>query len=264
MNALSLISNISLYIPHVFCNIDEARIAHIFDSLLLGKVSHVDFVPKADRNGKSYNAVYVHFDYWYNTVAAANFQEKVVNPEKEARLVYDEPWYWVILENKTNRVVFDEQAEDNELDEILDQMEECEQYMQQIPSDEDFNGYTTLIAADYALELERENAMLVKLNKKQVNTIEDLEEARFRHSKDSQYFQGERDYYLMMCNEVKEDNKELLWSNQNMEEKLEFLERENRLLIDDRVSLSHEAAYLRALLSQYEPNEKNQDKEMYH
>lgn len=106
--------------------------------------------------------------------------------------------------------------------------------------------------------------MLVKLNKKQVNTIEDLEEARFRHSKDSQYFQGERDYYLMMCNEVKEDNKELLWSNQNMEEKLEFLERENRLLIDDRVSLSHEAAYLRALLSQYEPNEKNQDKEMYH
>jgi len=266
MNALSTISNISLYIPHVFCNIDEARIEHIFDSLLLGKVSRTDFVPKTDRNGKIYNAVYVHFDYWYNTIAAENFQEKVMNPEKEARLVYDEPWFWIVLENKTNsnKVVFDEQAEDNELDEILDQMDECEQYMQQIPSVEDFNGYTTVIAEDYALELERENARLVKLDKKQVTTIADLEEARFRHSKDSQYFEGERDYYLMMYNQVKEDVSELLWSKQNMEEKLEFLERENRLLIDDRVSLSHEAAYLRALLSQYEPNEKNQDKEMYH
>ena len=261
MNALS---NISLYIPHVFKNIDEDRIARIFDLLLLGKVSHVDFVPKTDRCGKSYNAVYVHFEYWYNTVAAANFQEKVVNPEKEARLVYDEPWYWVVLENKTNRVVFDEQAEDNELDEILDQMEECEQYMQKIPSDEDFNGYTTLIAADYALELERENARLEKVIKKQTNKIEDLEEMRFRYRNDSLFFEGDRDHYLMMCEDLKQDKAELLYSNRYMEEKMEFLEKKNQLLIDDRVSLSHEAAYLRSVLSQYEPNEKNQDKEMYH
>ena len=264
MNALSFISNISLYIPHVFCNIDEARIAHIFDSLLLGKVSHVDFVPKTDRCGKSYNAVYVHFNYWYNTVAAANFQEKVRNPEKEARLVYDEPWYWVVLENKSNRVVFDEQEEENELDEILDQMEECEQYMQQIPSDEQFNGYTAIVALDYVLELERDRDMLMKVNKKQVNTIEDLEDDRFRHSRDSQFFEGERDHYLMMCNDLEQDNKELMCIKQDMYEKNEYLEHENRLLMDERISLSHEVAYLRELLAQYEPSEKNQDKEMYH
>jgi glutamate/tyrosine decarboxylase-like PLP-dependent enzyme len=265
MNALSFISNISLYIPHVFKNIDEARIAHIFDSLLLGKVSHVDFVPKTDRCGKSYNAVYVHFNYWYNTVAAANFQEKVRNPEKEARLVYDEPWYWVVLENKSNRVVFDEQEEENELDEILDQMEECEQYMQQIPSDEQFNGYTAIVALDYVLELERDRDMLMKVNKKQVNTIEDLEHARFRHSCDSQFFERERDHYLMVCDELKECIDELTQSNNKSWVKwADHLEHENRLLTDDKISLSHEVAYLRELLAQYEPSEKNQDKEMYH
>ena len=261
MNALS---NISLYIPHVFPNIDEDRIARIFDLLIIGKVSHVDFVSKTDSRGKSYNAVYVHFEYWYNNVAAANFQEKVVNPEKEARLVYDDPWYWVVLENKTNRVVFDEQEEDNELDEILDQMEDCEQYMQQIPSDEDFNDFTKFIATDYALKLERENARLEKVIKKQINKIDDLEESRLRYRNDILFFEGDRDHYLMMCRDLEQDKAELLYSNRYMEEKMEFLERENKLLLDDRVCLSNQVAYLKEVLAQYEPNEKNQDKEMYH
>ena len=261
MNALS---NISLYIPHVFPNIDEDRIARIFDLLIIGKVSHVDFVSKTDRHGKNYNSVYVHFDYWYNTVAAVNFQEKVVNPEKEARLVYDDPWFWVVLENKANRVVFDEQEEDNEFDEILDQMEDCEQYMQQIPSDEDFNDFTKFIATDYALKLERENARLEKVIKKQINKIDDLEDSRLRYRNDILFFEGDRDHYLMMCRDLEQDKAELLYSNRYMEEKMEFLERENKILLDERICLSNQVAYLKEVLAQYEPNEKNQDKEMYH
>jgi hypothetical protein len=187
-----------------------------------------------------------------------------VNPEKEARLVYDDPWFWVVLENKANRVVFDEQEEDNEFDEILDQMEECEQYMQQIPSDEDFNDFTKFIATDYALKLERENARLEKVIKKQINKIEDLEESRLRYRNDILFFEGDRDHYLMMCRDLEQDKAELLYSNRYMEEKMEFLERENKLLLDDRVCLSNQVAYLKEVLAQYEPNEKNQDNEMYH
>jgi hypothetical protein len=29
----------------------------------------------------------------------AHFQERVTNPDKEARIVYDEPWFWIVLEN---------------------------------------------------------------------------------------------------------------------------------------------------------------------
>ena len=265
MNALS---NISLYIPHVFPNIDEDRITKIFNTLRLGKVSRVDFVSKTDRGGKNYNSVYIHFDYWYNTLAAVNLQEKVVYSEKETRLVYDDPWYWVVLENKSNRLIFDEQDEDNEFDEILDQMEDCEQYMLQIPSDEDFNKYTTHVSSDYALklelELERELKLLVKINKKQEKKIKDLEESRFRAREECLFFEAENEHYIMLCNDLKRDNKELLYNKKYMEEKMEFLEKENRLLLDERLCVSNQVAYLKEVLTQYEPNEKNQDKEMYH
>jgi hypothetical protein len=59
----------------------------------------VDFIPKTDKNGKSYNAAYIHFYRWFECSAAVNFQERVLNPDKEARIVYDEPWYWIVLEN---------------------------------------------------------------------------------------------------------------------------------------------------------------------
>ena len=91
----------SLYIPHVFTNIDEARIVRVFDSLSIGKIKHIDFVAKTSKDGASYNAAYIHLDSWHDTVTSQTFQERVINPDKEARLVYDEPWYWIVLENRS-------------------------------------------------------------------------------------------------------------------------------------------------------------------
>jgi hypothetical protein len=105
----SINQQLSLFVPYMFLNITEARIAAIFASLLLGEVHHVDFVPKTDKNGKKYNAAYIHFRHWYNTPTVENFQERVTNPDKEARIVYDEPWFWIVLENtavKTNETEF--------------------------------------------------------------------------------------------------------------------------------------------------------------
>jgi hypothetical protein len=89
----------SVYIPHVFSNITEDRITRVFESLSLAKVKHIDFVAKMSKYGTVYNAAYIHFEYWYDTVTSQSFQERVRNPDKEARLVYDEPWYWIVLEN---------------------------------------------------------------------------------------------------------------------------------------------------------------------
>jgi hypothetical protein len=95
----SINQNLSLFIPHMFPNITEDRIASIFNTYSIGIVSRVDFVGKTDKNGKLYNAAYIHFDAWFNNSAVANFQERVLNPDKEARIVYDDPWYWIVLEN---------------------------------------------------------------------------------------------------------------------------------------------------------------------
>jgi hypothetical protein len=48
-------------------------------------------------------SAYIHFENWYNTDAAQCFQERVLNPDKEARLVYDDPWHWIVLENKARK-----------------------------------------------------------------------------------------------------------------------------------------------------------------
>lgn len=99
----SSISNISLFIPHVFPNFSKQYIADVFERHNIGMVDHIDLVAKKDRYGKSYNAAYVHFKYWYSGSITENFQARVKNPKKEARIVYDDPWYWIILENTTKK-----------------------------------------------------------------------------------------------------------------------------------------------------------------
>jgi hypothetical protein len=95
------IYNLSLFIPRVFVNISSKRITQIFHSLRIGKVNRVDFLRKRSRNGRPYNAMFVHFEHWYDNTAACNFQARVRDPTQDARLVYDDPWYWVVLENKS-------------------------------------------------------------------------------------------------------------------------------------------------------------------
>jgi hypothetical protein len=94
------IQNISLYIPHVFSNISSKKICDVFDFQGIGDVQKVDLIPKKDRNGRTYNAAHIHFKEWYDNIASRNFQERVLDKSKEARIVYDEPWYWIVLENK--------------------------------------------------------------------------------------------------------------------------------------------------------------------
>ena len=123
----------SLFIPRVFSTITEERVKKTFESLDLGKVKRVDFVAKLG----GYNSVYVHFEYWYNTSTVQNFQDRVRNVDKPARIVYDDPWFWIVLENKTKKyisgarkptLILDEPKPTNNLDLTAEQaqfMEDC-------------------------------------------------------------------------------------------------------------------------------------------
>ena len=100
----SSIQNVSVYIPHIFANIGKEQIEEVFENLKIGKVKNIDLIAKKGKD-EVYNAAYIHFEYWYDNTAAHNFRERVLNPEKEARIVYDDPWYWIVLENKGNKHV---------------------------------------------------------------------------------------------------------------------------------------------------------------
>jgi len=100
---MSTVKNVSLYIPHIFANYSKEDVGKVFDDLNIGKVKNIDFVSKIGKDEKPFNAAYIHFDYWFDNSAAANFQERVLNPKKEAHLVYEDPWYWIVLENKARK-----------------------------------------------------------------------------------------------------------------------------------------------------------------
>jgi hypothetical protein len=87
----------SVFLPYVFKNISDARIAHAFERNDLAVVDHIDRVTKTDKNGKQYDSVYVHFTHWFESPEVARFQQSVI--DKKGRIVYDDPWFWQVFEN---------------------------------------------------------------------------------------------------------------------------------------------------------------------
>ena len=48
-----------------------------------------------------YIIIIIHFEYWFNNIVVLNFQDRIRDPNREARIVYDDPWHWIVLENKS-------------------------------------------------------------------------------------------------------------------------------------------------------------------
>jgi hypothetical protein len=104
----------SIYIPRVNKNISKNLIVDIFEDLKYGKVKKVDLIEKMDKKGIIYYSAFIHLDYWYDNIASQNFQERIRNPNKEARIVYKEPMYWLCLENKSAVIIPDNKKKYNQ------------------------------------------------------------------------------------------------------------------------------------------------------
>jgi len=95
-------SSLSLFIPRVFASITKEDMKQVFHTLDIGMVNRVDFVVKMGKDKKIYHTAYVHFDHWYSNVANDHIREKLERGE-EARIVYNDPWYWIVYKNKTKK-----------------------------------------------------------------------------------------------------------------------------------------------------------------
>lgn len=97
-------SSFSIYIPHVFPNFDKKYVADVFSDY--GEVTQVDFVAKQDRDGKDYNAVYVHLNRRNRSdISFDHFKSGVEDRAKTGglRVHHDEPWYWIVLPNNAKK-----------------------------------------------------------------------------------------------------------------------------------------------------------------
>jgi hypothetical protein len=99
------VENISLYIPYMKSDITGDKIAEVFLQQDFGYVRQVDFVPKLNKKGEYYHSAFVHFDYWFDNIAVQNFQERLRDSNKLTRVVYDDPYFWTVLENKSEKRV---------------------------------------------------------------------------------------------------------------------------------------------------------------
>ena len=89
----------SVCIPRIFNNIPTSKIVNTFESLNLGEVESVDIIMRTGKNNEPIKMAFVHFHQWYDNSGANNLRKKIEDPNCEAKLVYDDPWYWIVLPN---------------------------------------------------------------------------------------------------------------------------------------------------------------------
>jgi len=99
--------SLSLMIPRVFPQyVDEQKIIDIFHKQQLGRVYKVSIIRMPDSKKRAYPIyqAFVYFSAWYDNDIAYNFQQRIFGPNAQARIVYDDPWYWVAFENTKKRL----------------------------------------------------------------------------------------------------------------------------------------------------------------
>ena len=98
---------LSLMIPRVFPQwIDEQKIIDIFHKQQLGQIYKVSIIRMPDSKKRSYPIyqAYIYFNAWYDNEIAYNFQQRILGVKAQARVVYDDPWFWVVFENTKKRL----------------------------------------------------------------------------------------------------------------------------------------------------------------
>ena len=127
--------SLSLLIPRVFPQwTDEQVIIDIFHQQRIGRVYKVNVIRVPDSKKRSYPIyqAFVYFTAWYDTEIAYNFQQRIYGPKQQARVVYDDPWYWVAFENKKRglsnndkrliRIGYQAYVNDNRIEDLTDRI----------------------------------------------------------------------------------------------------------------------------------------------
>lgn len=96
VDSFNIDTNLSLYIPLIDYDVANLHyIRNVFHTLNIGYVSRVEF--KTNESGGV--RAFLHFESWYQNITVNNIQERILGEEGEARLVHDDPKYWILKKN---------------------------------------------------------------------------------------------------------------------------------------------------------------------
>ena len=98
---MSFIQNLSVFIGRIHrddANVDF--IAKIFYEQEIASVRRIDFIECRDKGTERvYYQAKLYFHFWFKNQTAYNVQRRIIDGT-HARVVYEDPWYWVLLKNK--------------------------------------------------------------------------------------------------------------------------------------------------------------------
>lgn len=102
---MSFIKNLSVFITRIHRDdANEEYIKRVFYEQEIAHVRRIDFIKRRD-TGEHKRTVYyqakIYFHYWFKNEIAYNLQQRILNPNNYGgRVVYADPWYWIVLKNK--------------------------------------------------------------------------------------------------------------------------------------------------------------------
>jgi hypothetical protein len=104
----SMVSGVSIYLPHVFSNISKDDVARTFeDKFNIGKIYKIECIPKVnEKNGHQYYSCFIFFKYWYDNANTQYILYRLHNGE-QTRLFYSPDKYWVICHNQSELAFLD-------------------------------------------------------------------------------------------------------------------------------------------------------------
>ena len=236
----SSFNNVSLYIPHVFSNISKKTVVDTFENLKIGAVKRVDLVYKKNAGG-DYNAAYIHFNYWYDNIAARNFQERVLDTTREARIVYDEPWYWIVLENKGAKA--DSTKRKPRIDiKALCNAEHDVPHVEKMMTNEDF---ANLFKSSEDMDHSSSNEEWY-----QSSSNEEMDHSSYNEEMDdfkSEICFAQEDAAFITMDDLVEENRRLKQELHEYMEKAGRLEHEYNMLMDEKICVSNELVWLKEM-----------------
>lgn len=92
--------NMNIFIPHIFPNwANKNKIIKIFENLDIGIIDNIYFIKKNNKYNNTYYQAHIIFEQWIDSNQNRNIQEKIYKNNLSAKIVYDDPWYWILLKS---------------------------------------------------------------------------------------------------------------------------------------------------------------------
>ena len=249
------IENMSLFIPHIFTNVDKNEIQDIIENdYQFGKIKQIDLVSKFNQNQNQtqthyYNMAYIHFEYWNDTEQNRQFQNKVRAQNNSAKIYYQKKYnkfsehFWIALENKAKKINSFERKPKLVLEDEDNQNHNQNQTpIQKQMTNKDFSE---LINAPIKNKNKDENK---DENKEKMETINDFidscakklefdeedeqdeqdEGVHLISSDYAQYLEDKIEYLMNLVEFLKKDNINLMNINESLQKENQRFERNNR------------------------------------